>query len=267
MRDILDHALRLGLYPGFAWIGFLVASILWVQGRRVADLRGLGQAWRTATTPLAWLGALGCGGFALTLLPWSVPNTSDTAPNLWLLWISVEGCHLLSLLPGLSSSTPLISRAAAREAQLSTVGRMLLWLGVLVVFGSAAQGLMLARLVGLIAVAVALPLALYVPPFGEQRGTPWAEAIGSKRALVVLLAALRQTILLALVSTLVVRVPGLAWWLATGAQWAIMLGLAAIARGLIGSVVQQRLSQALRWAWRIALPLGIVALILLALGV
>lgn len=136
------------LYPGLLFIAVIVLLVSLVHGNGGLLIRGvvgLGQR----TTPLSWLGAALAGAAALALLPWPMQNTAGLPrPNLWLLWCLIEVAQLLLLLPALSHADPELHGLAVREAQLTTAGRVVLWLGLSVASSGALEGNFVARAVG-----------------------------------------------------------------------------------------------------------------------
>ncbi len=247
------------LYPGLAWSGLVLALVALLRGATPRELGATLRAAPRSTTPLAWRAALLSGGAALALLAWPA-----APPHLWLSWTLLETCQLLALMPALVSSTPLVSQAAVREAQLTAAGRVGLWLGVGVNVTAGAPPV--ARIVGMIAALLALPLALNWPPFGSPPAAALL-ATPAQRPVVALLESLRWATALALFATATVQLGGLPWWAVALAQLTAMLGLAAVGRGLHGSVVLQRLDTGLRWFWRVVVPLGALALGLLWRGI
>ncbi len=261
------HSLGLVLlYPGVLWVIGLVGLMGIVHGNIGLLIRGLvGLGLRT--TPLSWLGAVVAGAVALAFLPWPMAQTVGAArPNLWLLWGLIEAVQLLWLLPALSHADPQVNRLATREAQITTAGRAVLWLGVSVAWSGALEGNIVARAVATVAALLALPLALNWPPFGPAKPLDWAKSLPRPtHPVAALLFTLRETTLLALAATLMVVVRGVAAPLAVMAQIITIIALAAIGRGVRGTVVEQRLSWGLRWWWNLLLPLAVVGMVLLAL--
>lgn len=263
MNALPQSLLAWAVYPGVIWLAALLVLVALVQGAPLPG-GGLVRSLSHAATPLAWLAALGCGLAALALLPW--PRPDQQAPlAILLVWSLSEACHLLALFGGLSSNDPARNRSAAREAQLTALGRVALWLGALVAWQSA--GFSAARIAGIVAALVALPLALQWPPWGHARAWPHAEEYAaSQRATALFLALLRTALPLATLVTLCLTLPSLVWWQQLLLQLGLLVGLMSIERGWRGLVVQQHLETALRWGWRVVLPLAVFALLVQALG-
>ncbi|NJN68806.1 MAG: hypothetical protein HC884_19935, partial [Chloroflexaceae bacterium] len=90
-----------------------------------SSAEGLVSIFSILLTAGGWICLL-CSGWAGWFGPVLLP-----LPALWLLaWAGLEGAFFLSLLPGLLSGPPPVVRAAIREAQVGTAGRILLWVAL-----------------------------------------------------------------------------------------------------------------------------------------
>lgn len=265
---MLDQLRHLLLYPGLVWCLILVVVTTLLRGRRLEQLRGVVTALRNAELPLSWLLALAANGYALTVLPWPTMDGQPRTLNLWLVWSLVEAGSLLTVLSGLTNSSPTPGAGIVHETQRTLLGRVAMWLGLGEALAATAGGFLWARLWAALVVLVALPSALDWPPWGRGVLAPHPKEVPStQRAAAALLSALRTVVLLALAATLLIGGTPLAWWQVLGAQTALIGGMAVVERGLRGIVVQQRTSAALQWSSRICVPLGAVGLALLWLAV
>ncbi|GIV90976.1 MAG: hypothetical protein KatS3mg055_3494 [Chloroflexus sp.] len=164
----IAELLALLIYPGGLWafglgIGYRVLTT-W-------QLPTNGQL-RFATDRPGWMAltTLICVAGGLTGLPW--PWHPSPHAFGWLgAWALLEVAAWLPLWPTLTAGTPRIVRAAMREAQISLLGRALLW-GVAAIGFSNDNTLTGAALAGhglmLVSGLLSLPAAINWGPFGPE---------------------------------------------------------------------------------------------------
>lgn len=259
------------LYPGLLLTLMLAALFRMVVERRAAQPGTL----RFALSGGLLLGVVSIAlmAFGLALLPWPWHPAADWPwiGRLALLWVVVEGAFLLPLLPGLRSASPLVVRAASREAQLGVAGRAVVWLaiGLALAHGGAWSLLDLPGRAGLLlAGLLALPAAAGVGPFGAERNlnlTGMEQGLDDTAALLLRFA--RSTRAAGLLAALIVAslhtVP-------TQPLFALLIMLALFMVVLLllrqtAALPRLALPGALRWCWWRALPLAVVAFVYLSL--
>lgn len=203
---------------------------------------------------------------ALALLPWpQSPYGSLPNQDLWRLWALIEASFLVALLPGLLSSVPAMSRAAAREAQIGVSGRAALWIAVLA--GYRWTGATITELgpllLGAFAALLALPAAAGWQPFGGESGLGLgsADAHLAPRdvALAYLARDLRSVLLVTLIATVFVVAPAFVWWQQLGLKVWLAFATVLVGRGLYASTVHRTLPMALRYCWLVVVPLAVLA--------
>lgn len=260
--------LALLLYPGliFALLLGLLTDAVWQRRVRVPRLR-LEVFWSSADGILAGASIV-LAALALALLPWPwhPAGTAAWVGSLILIWVVLEGAFLAPLLPALLSGVPQTVRAAIREAQMAAAGRAVIWLASGVsawsLVGWAVADLPI-RLLAATAAAMALPVALGVGVFGEERsitpggtdaGLPQAVADAARFA-----RSVRGAVLLCVPVVLMLPpiLPALQLLLALGVPAAVLFGL----RRLDGVLPRLTLPAALRWCWWRAMPLALAALV------
>ena len=275
MGNVLLNAFSLLLYPGLLAsliLSLLVGRLLEGPASGGRALRALGNALRGRAS-LSYIIAPALALIAIGSLPWpALPWQSPVRLEPWRLWALAEGSALAVILSGMASSSSLISRAAAREAQLGVSGRLPIWIGVAVVSAAPVDARLTAASLALagLAALLAAPAAAGWPPFGGAPlgpSSPYVPAQGVAADGPVALAQwarrLQAIFWLALLATVFVPLPALPWWVALPLRLLIMVALASIARGTRGLFVSHTLPSALRWCWWIALPCAVAAVLLL----
>src|SRR6185295_16137905 len=174
-----EIALAVLLYPGLALAIILGLVFRWLAEGRAPRLR-----LRLPPFSAEWLAGLSSillAALALALLPWPL---HPAAGQPWVggplaLWIALESAFLAPLLTGLLAPSALAARAAAREAQIGTAGRFVIWLSVgMALWGGASwamealPGRALLALAGLLS----LPAAIGAGIFGAERSLSAAGA-------------------------------------------------------------------------------------------
>lgn len=268
----MQSIITLFIYPGLGLaLGLSVLyTVLTAQHLR---MRGdvIRAAWRS-TEGLLHLVSILLTSISLTLLPWPLhPTPSAAAAWVWV-WAVLEGAFLLPLLPGLLSGAPFVVRAASREAQVGVMGRMLLWIALSVglTLGDGWQFVTLpATLLAALAAIFAFPAAVgwgpYAPevhltPGGAEHGLDSGTAALSGVARSVRTAVLLAVSLVALVPT----TPLLQPWLRLTLLATLFIGVSILLRQISGLLPLLPLPMALRTCWWRSLPLGIAAVVYLA---
>ncbi|MBA3470253.1 MAG: hypothetical protein H0T53_11495 [Herpetosiphonaceae bacterium] len=278
MNDLTRELMSLFVYPGLLTmlvLGLLVVLIARLDAPGGGLTRGI-AATLTGSGSAALLIAAVAPLVVAAWLPWpGAPNgETRTLGDIWLVWAVLEGSYLLALLPGLQSATPMSTRAAIREAQLGAAGRMALWtaLGVAIWAGQTwtlpslpAHGL------ALLAALIALPAAVGWGPFAPDNGTtPGGAESELSRAAMQLGQwgrALRATVTLALVPLLALpRMPKVDWGINLALVLVVVLLLASIGRAINGNSVRRPLLDGLHWCFWRALPLAVLAGVVLVAG-
>jgi hypothetical protein len=266
----VNIALAILLYPGLALALILALAFGWLAeghapSRRIGALR-LDAASGTALISIT-LAAL-----ALALLPWPLHPAAGWPwiGSALMLWGALEGAFLVPLLPALLRPTPLGTRAASREAQMSAAGRFVLWLAIGIAVWSGAgwaaaalPGRALAVLAGLLA----LPAAIGSGPFGAERSlsTAGAEAgLDESTTKVVRFArTLRAAVLLAALIVATLPLALIAPWVGLLLIAALFLVIALVLRRIAIALPRMTLPAALRWCWWRALPFAVAGLVYL----
>lgn len=278
MNEPTRQLMAVLVYPGFLTmlaLGLLVALVARMEAPGGGLTRGIIATLSGHGSVALLIGALAPLGVA-AWLPWpgAPTGTTRTLSDAWLVWAVLEGSYLLALLPGLQSGSSISTRAAIREAQLGTAGRLALWLalGVAVWAGPAwtLQSLpahILAGLAALIAVPVAVGWGPFAPDHRATPGGPEGELSRAAMQLAEWGRALRATVLLTLVPLLTLpRLPQVHWGINTGLIGVVVLLLAMFGRALNGNSVRRPLLEGLRWCFWRALPLAVLAGLALIVG-
>jgi hypothetical protein len=268
----VDIALAILLYPGLALALILALLFGWLAegrapSRRIAAVR-FGAISNTALISIA-LAAL-----ALALLPWPEHPAAGWSwigsTNPLMLWGALEGAFLVPLLPALLRPSPLGTRAASREAQMSAAGRFVVWLAIGVALWSGAgwtpaalPGRTLAALAGLLA----LPAAIGSGPFGAERSLSTAGAeVGlaeSTAELVRFARTLRGAVLLAALIVATLPLALITPWAGLLLIAALFVVIALVLRRVAVALPRLTLPAALRWCWWRALPIAVAGLVYL----
>lgn len=259
------------LYPGvLTGVGLSVAYALLMRvriqsgGQRLATALGDGEGMVIVVSML-------CAVSSLALLPWPWHPTAPTQGWIWA-WVLLELAFLLPLLPALAAGEPATVRAAIREVQLGVAARSTLWITLatgLLINADWRLPLLPAHLLALTGALVAFPAAIGWGPFGAETGiTPG----GSERGLAP------ATLALALVGRVVRNAALLAAALVAVLPHAVLppgLGLLILAAGFgLAGLLLQRFAErlprmplpaALHYCWLRALPVGLLALLYLAI--
>lgn len=257
------------IYPGALWCLLVAAILLAGFGGGERRRGGWRQAWRAlhgrGSLPhaLAIIFAL----IAISLLPWpQSPIGALPAWDVWRVWAWTEASCLAALLPGLASSLPAMSRAAVREAQIGVSGRAMLWIALLVGYrwnGTTPLELGVLLLAALVAL-LALPAAAGWQPFGGEGGLGLGESDAYLAPEDVPLARLardlRGVLLALLVATLFIAAPHFSWWQQLMLKLWLAFAIVLVGRSLQSSTVRRSLPLALRFCWRLVLPLALLAL-------
>ncbi len=263
--------LALLIYPGA-----LLALLLTAVFRAVAEhegplppLRGL----RGEAEPLLALASMVLAVLALTVLPWPFHPAQGWSAlgSPVLLWAAFEGAFLLPLIPALLSDTPVVARAAIREAQMGAAGRFVIWMAIAVGLwggtwaGAAALGHVLLVAAGILA----LPVALGFGPFAPERGLARAATEAGLQADTMdflrwarSLRSATLTVALILGSLPLAQIQPMLALLIVVAAFAVIV---LVLRQIHGALPIMTLPRALRWCWSIALPPALVGLLFLAL--
>lgn len=184
---ILQFPIVLFLYPGL----LLTLALAFLYAGLSGDVRQSQGFVRGLLSPGGWNSAEGLlnqasillAGAGLACLPWPLhPVGSVGMGGLILAWGGLEGAFLLAVIPGLLAGHPPVVRAAIREAQISLMGRVPLWMAIAtgVIFVDnwsmvTAQGFspLAAHGLALVAAFFSLPIAIGWGPFaGEASITP-----------------------------------------------------------------------------------------------
>ncbi|PDW02519.1 hypothetical protein [Candidatus Viridilinea mediisalina] len=272
MNDLLFTLFAALVYPGLFTALMIGALYRFLLRRHVGLLPPTGTL-RSREGLASTLG-VGFAGVALALLPWPFHPTEASLAWLWA-WAAFELAFLLPLLPAMLAGTPVVARAALREAQLGTLARALLWAALvpaLVLHNQWAGSALVAHLLSLVAALAAFPLAIGWGPFShEESVTPAGSAAGLSdatqqldawgrdvRAGTLLMALLVATLPLGALPPLV----GLALLLVGLILTALLL------REFAGRSPRMNLPSALRFGLLVPLPLSLGAnLALLLLNV
>lgn len=256
---------NLFLYPGMlttlvlGWLFGLLANerIAWRP-----------SAWRQAsmtTEGVLGLASLLAAGVAPALLPFPFTATPMASGWVWT-WALVEAAFLLPLLPALSTPSPLVARAAIREAQIGVGGRAVLWLalGLALTSGRGAGWLAIsATLMALAGAALALPIALGAGPFAAETGvTPGGSDGGlttSVTSLFTTIRTIRAAALVAIAAAALVPTERLGTVSGLGLVSTLFLLGAWLLGRIRGRWVRLPLPVALRFCWFIATPLVVAA--------
>lgn len=207
----------------------------------------------------------------LVLLPWPL-HPLMPGPGSWIWsWALLEAAFVLPLVPALLTGWPPLVRAVIRELQIGVVGRALLWTALavgLVLGNNWSLAVIPAHLLAILAAAFAFPAAIGWGPFAAETSiTPGGSDHGLDRATMELAATARSIRTTALIGgSLVALLP-----LAVLPPW-VGLALLLLAFVLAGVILKQfgsafprmPLPYALRMCWLRALPLGLAAVIYLA---
>lgn len=274
MNTLLQQLIAALLYPGMLTTMLLTLAVIGITQLRAPGgglSRGFLAALQGKTSLNLALAAL-LALIAPAFLPWAgSPLATPRLGQLWLAWALLETSFILALMPGLQSLAASSVRAAMREAQLSSAGRIVLWLalGVALWTGDNWQwNIVPARVLALIAAAMALPVALGWGSFAHDwsltPGGPEAELNRASAELAQWGRAIRATVLLTLIPLLGFPITaGLHWSLHVALTIATTLALAGVGRYINGSTVRQPLNESLRWCYTRALPLALLSGIVL----
>ncbi len=220
---------------------------------------------------LVWASVVLVAG-GLVCLPW--PWHPWPVPFGWLsAWVLLESAAWLPFLPALLAGTPHLVRAAVREAQISMLGRAILW-------GAVATGLTLADEISgwssighglvLLSTLLSLPAAINWGPFGPE---PSLEPQGITAGLATRsaweLTFARDTVAAALIATSWLGSLPIALfppWLGLLAIGGGSAGTALVLRWLRGRLPRLSVPSALRTTLISAGSLALLALIVSALG-
>jgi hypothetical protein len=224
----------------------LIGSLVWASLVLVAGgLACLPWPWHPWPIPFGWLGA----------------------------WVLLEFAAWLPFLPALLAGAPHLVRAAVREAQISMLGRTILW-------GAVATGLAIADAVSgwsgighgliLLSTLLSLPAAINWGPFGPEPSLgPQGITTGLATRLAWELTFARDTVAAALIAAgwlgslpLALLPP----WLGLLAIVGGSAGTALVLRWLQGRVPRLSVPSALRTTLLGAGSLAILALIVSVLG-
>lgn len=267
----MNAAFALLLYPGLLLtLGLALLHTTLTSGRLRLRLSVAGAAWRSAEGLLNATSMV-LAGLSLTLLPWPLhPIAPETGVWVWA-WAVLEAAFLLPLLSGLLIGAPLVARAASREAQMGVAGRALLWLALgvgLLLYDNWSPVALPAHVLAALAAILAFPAAIGWGPFAAETSiTPGGTEHGLDSATTTLAYAarvVRTTALLA--ASLVALLPWevLPAWVGLPLLLAVFAAVSVVLRRLTGKLPRLPLPDALRLCWWRALPLGVAAVIYLA---
>jgi hypothetical protein len=267
------------LYPGVVFL-LLAGSIhsLLTEGTNQTM-----TCWRSTIAPPVWWSVegmlfvlsvlLAAGGLVFLPLPLH-PAPPD--PMGWLLaWGCLEGAFLLPLLPALLAGSPLIVRAASREAQMGAIGRALLWMVLAVGLLLQSRGndfgggqWPVVHLLAIAAAIFALPVAIGWGPFATETClTPGGSRQGLPREIYAFARFARNICTAALVlASLTILLPLPHGWAGLLLLLVGFVGCSLLLRFLSGRWPRLPLPDALRLSWWRVFPLSLVAIIFLILA-
>lgn len=274
------------LYPGL----LLALALGWLY----AALTESRDAWRIEhmnsllTTPtiegLAALASMLCVAAGLALLPWPLHPAASSSITAWVwAWAAFEAAFLIPLLPALLTGWPPVVRAAIREVQIGVVGRMVLWLALVIGlllqaswdgFSPQALWTLPAYALVLIAAYVVVPAAIGWGPFGAETSVTGGGVVAGLDAEVMALDRMARNTRTAalLVTTVLALVPvGLlpdGWLYQSGGVVllvAVFVGVVLLMERFVGQMPRHTLPQALSICWWRGLPAGLAALMYLTM--
>jgi len=261
---------QLLVYPGLLWVGIVSLVLETALGRSTHREGTLSKTWQALRGhgSLAHAVSIVLGLVALGLLPWPA-TPAGPLPNFdrWRLWAFTEACFLAALLPGLTSSSPLMNRAAVREAQIGVSGRTVLWIALYSGLGATNTTVLglIPTLVGTFVALCALPAAAGWQPFGGESGLGLGDVDAylhpGDRVVAGWARDLRSILLIALVATVFVSAPQLVWWQQLGIKLWLALAVALVGRSLRGASIHRPIGDALQFCWRWILPSALLAVV------
>lgn len=281
--QILLTLLAILVYPGLLLAVGLGAFYAALTGTQSANDNL--KSFRKAFVPASWQStesfvnslSIVLSGCGLVLLPWPW----HPAPNLvlWLwAWGALEAAFLLPLFPALLTGTPPVVRAAMRTLQIGTTGRALLWvaLGVGLLLHASwfpidanGRSPLLAHGVTLLLALLTFPAAISWGPFAPEVSiTPGGTNYGLKPTIVSFVEAAESVRIAALLATTLVALSPISTLAAPLGLFLILAMFGAVGlllRRLTGRFIRLTLPAAIQLClWR-GVPLGVAAVIALAL--
>ncbi len=273
MSNLGNQLIAWLIYPGMLTSLVLAVVIAWLAQLRAPGgglRRGLQATLRGEGSSALMIAAL-IPLLVGATLPWPGSPRPLAPGDLWLGWALLEVSYWLALLPALQQTTVLGVRAAMREAQLSAVGRMLVWssLGVSVWAGTPWTWATLpVHALAALAAVLALPAAFgwgtYSPANDVTPGGPEAGLSQIAAQMAHWGRVIRTTVLLSVVPVVLQQGwPDLHYALRAALVVVIMLLLAVWGRSMNGSSVRRPLLAAIRLCWTSSLPLLTIAILVL----